>query len=94
MHHAKNMLKSHVFGRWKYPPGRLELMNVSHPLHPGMINQILFSGLPDRQTDSGDKRDVAVNRIVRQAFRGEIANHSILPDKDSFAGYLKSSKHQ
>ena len=44
MHGTKNMLKPHVFGGGKDPPGGLKLMNMSHPLHPGMINNVLLRG--------------------------------------------------
>jgi hypothetical protein len=52
MHHAKYVLKSHMFGGWKHPPCRLQLMNLPHPLNPRMINQILFGRFACRQSDS------------------------------------------
>ena len=75
VHDSQNMLKSHVFGGWKHPPGSLQLMNLPHPLHPRVIDQILLGRLLRRQTDAGHERDVSVNGIVRQAFRNEVAGH-------------------
>jgi hypothetical protein len=64
MHRPENMLKSHVFGGRKNPPGGLKLVNVPHSLDPGMVNHVLLGRFLLRQASAGDKRDVAMNWIV------------------------------
>jgi hypothetical protein len=68
MHDSEHVLKTHVFGRRKDPPGGLQLVNLSQPLYPWMINQFLFGCFTGGQTLAGDERDIAVNGIVGQAF--------------------------
>ncbi len=42
MHDPQHVLKTHVFGGRKHPPGGLQLVDVSQPLHPGMVDNLLF----------------------------------------------------
>jgi len=76
VHDSEDVLKPHVFSRRKYPPGSLQLMYLPHSLDPRMIDQVLLGRFTRSQTGSGNERDVAVYRVVRQAFRREVANHS------------------
>ena len=69
------MLKPHVLGRGKDPPGRLQLVNLPHPLHPRMVDNRLLGHLARRQPRFRDEGNVPVNRIVREAFLGEVADH-------------------
>ena len=46
VHRAKNVLESRMFGRWEDPPGGLQLVNVTHSLHPGMVNHLALGRLP------------------------------------------------
>lgn len=75
MHRPENVLKPSVFGTRKDPPCGLQLMNMPHPLHPGMINQLLFRDFIVRESRPGHKRDVSMNRVVSQAFCCKVSRH-------------------
>jgi len=40
MHRAHDVLKARVFGRGKYPPGGLQLMDLPQPLDPRVIDDL------------------------------------------------------
>ena len=76
-------------------------MDFSESLHPRVINDLLFGDLASGQSGGGDKRDVAVNRVVGEAFRGEVANHRSVfseltqskPYHTDFARFLAGRQH-
>ncbi len=76
VHHAENMLKSHMLGGREDPPGCLELVDMPHPLHPRVIDDLLLGDLAGRQPAAGDEGDIPVDRVVSQAFRGKITSHA------------------
>ena len=76
MHHSQNMLESRVFCRRKHPPCRLQLVNLPHPLHPRMIDQILFCVFTGIENHAGSKQDLTMNRVMRQTLLLAIANQS------------------
>ena len=71
MHGAQDVRKPRMFRGRKDPPCRLQLMNLPHPLQPRMIDYLPLGDFARRQIGPGDKRQVAVDRIVRQVLAGE-----------------------
>jgi len=43
VHRPHDMLETSMLGRRKDPPGSLQLMDLAHPLHPGMVDQLPFA---------------------------------------------------
>ena len=42
VHHPQDVLKPLMLGRRKDPPRGLQLVDLPHPLHPGMVDDLLF----------------------------------------------------
>ena len=79
VHRPQHVLEPRVLGRGKDPPGRLQLVNLPQPLQPGVVDNLLLGDLVARAVRSwsgnrGCKRDIAVDRIVAEAFVLEISH--------------------
>src|SRR5262245_3662478 len=72
MHGPQHVLKPRVLSRGEDPPGSLQLVNVSQPLEPGMVDELPFAGLA--RLGVTDERDVAMQRIVAQALAVEVVH--------------------
>ncbi len=68
VHDSQHVLKPRVLGCGEYEPCRLKLMNLSQPLQPGTVDQLLFGHFARRQSAGRHKRDVAMDRVVAEAF--------------------------
>ena len=79
MHRAEHVLKPRVFGRGEDPPGGLQLVNLPKPLEPGVVDQFALGDFALGQSDRRGEGDVAVDRIVAEAFALEVFHASILP---------------
>ena len=65
-----------MFRRWKYPPRRLELMDLSQSLDPGVVDDIaLGNAIP---VIGGGEWDVSVDRIMDQAIAMKLAHGEIM----------------
>ena len=49
VHDSHDVLEPGVLGRREDPPGGLQLMDLPHPLHPRMVDDLLLRNLPRRQ---------------------------------------------
>ncbi len=67
VHGSQNVLEPRVFGRRKYPPGGLQLVDVPQSLDPRMIHQVTL-GYFARGAGGSCERDIAMNRVMAQAF--------------------------
>src|SRR3954470_24144248 len=74
MHRADHVLKACVFSRGKDPPGRLQLMDLPQPLHPGVIDDLPLGNFALGQPSVRDERYVAVHRVVAEILALEIAH--------------------
>ena len=68
------MLKPGVFGRWKHPPGGLQLMNLPQPLQPRMIDNLPLGNFARGKSFVRHQRHVAVERIVTEGFAAKIGH--------------------
>ena len=79
VHGAERVLKPRVLGRGIDPPGRLQLMDLPQPLHPGIVDDLLFGDLAVGQSGGRSEGDIAVNGVVAEAFVLEIRHCGIPP---------------
>jgi hypothetical protein len=66
MHRPDDMLETGVLGRREDPPGGLQLVDLTHPLHPRIVDQLPLAPFFGPQVDVRDERDVAVDRVVAE----------------------------
>lgn len=66
VHRTNDVLEAGVLGGGVDPPGGLQLVDLPHPLDPGMIKQPPLGGFALR--DDRNERNIAVNRVVTEAF--------------------------
>ena len=52
VHDPQDVLEAGMLGRRKDPPGRLQLVNLPHPLDPRMVDDLLFRDFARRQARS------------------------------------------
>ena len=72
VHRPEHVLKPRVLGRGKDPPGGLQLVDLPQPLEPGMVDDLPLGDLALGQARGRGERDIAVDRIVAEAFALEI----------------------
>ena len=72
VHCPEHVLEARMFGRGKDPPGGLQLVNLPQPLKPGVVDQFAFGHFPYRQARRRGEGNVAVDRIVAEAFALEV----------------------
>ena len=72
MHRSQNMLEASVLGRGVNPPCRLQLVDVTHPLHPGMVNDLPFGHLIVLKFRARRKWNVAVDWVVAEIIGGNL----------------------
>ena len=69
MHRAERMDEAAVLGRWIDPSRALKLIDVTQPLHPRRVNEVLLGGLRrphgllSDSTEGNGKRDVFMDGV-------------------------------
>ena len=66
-----------MLGRGKDPPGGLQLVDLPQPLEPGVVDDLLLGDLALGQPHRRGERDIAVDRIVAEAFALEISHNKL-----------------
>ena len=67
MHGPQDVLETSVFGRWKDPPGRLQLMDLTQALDPRRVDQLPLAHLSG-PIGARNEREIPVHGIGKQVF--------------------------
>ena len=74
VHRPQHVLKPRMLGRGKDPPGGLQLVNLPQPLEPRVVDDLPLGDFALRQARRRGEGDVAVDRIVAEAFALEVSH--------------------
>lgn len=64
-----------MLSRWENPPSGLQLADLAHALHPGVVDYLSFADFPEGLATRRYEADIAMNRVVGKVF-AEVGVHS------------------
>lgn len=85
MHCPDDVLEARVLSGWVNPPGGLELMDLTHPLDPGMVDDLAFGRFSIWEIDMRDERDIAMHGIVRETFLQAVFHAASVSERSEFS---------